>query len=383
MKGFSAWPGKIDMPTDNMKRPAVKKVMHCVFFFGTHDYAWILDGDLKPYKEFKDLLNKKKASSSFKKAIAEMEEFLLTGKTCKDVVSPEDAEKDAEFDALMSGEKPKKTPAKSGGKKRSISQDSDEGNSNGTSSAKKPKGSAKKKARNDSENHTTASDNDRDGSPPLMNHSSKKSASSAVSNFLDRPTVECPASPGMDVSTSSQTLKDKAIEPSSLNFGFLGLGIMGSGIVKNLLNSGHKVTVWNRTEEKYKDFLTIGAKKANTPGDVIAESDITFSCVADPQVAKDMVFGNCGVLTEINSCKGYVEMTGIDPDTSQDIAEAISLKGGRYCEAQVQGSRDQSNQGTLVILVSGDRSLFDDCQSSFKEWPRTHSISGRLGMRPR
>jgi 3-hydroxyisobutyrate dehydrogenase-like beta-hydroxyacid dehydrogenase len=99
---------------------------------------------------------------------------------------------------------------------------------------------------------------------------------------------------------------------------------------------------------------------------VIAECDITFSCVADPQVAKDMVFGNCGVLSEITTVKGYVEMTGIDADTSQDIAEAINLKGGRYLEAQVQGSKDEAQDGTLVVLVAGDRSLFDDCQSCFQ-----------------
>ena len=59
-------------------------------------------------------------------------------------------------------------------------------------------------------------------------------------------------------------------------------------------------------------------------------------------------------------------MTGIDSETSQDIAEAISLKGGRYLEAQIQGSKTQAQDGTLVILVSGDRSLFDDCQSCFQ-----------------
>ena len=72
-------------------------------------------------------------------------------------------------------------------------------------------------------------------------------------------------------------------------------------------------------------------------------------------------------------------MTGIDADTSQDIAEAISLKGGRYCEAQVQGSKDQANQGTLVILVSGDRSLFDDCQSSFKAMAKNTFYLGEVG----
>jgi 3-hydroxyisobutyrate dehydrogenase-like beta-hydroxyacid dehydrogenase len=80
--------------------------------------------------------------------------------------------------------------------------------------------------------------------------------------------------------------------------------------------------------EKVRDFVEAGAKEALTPSDVIAESDITFSCVSDPQAAKDLVFGNCGVLQEINTTKGYVDMTGMDSDTSQDIAEAISLKGG-------------------------------------------------------
>ena len=152
-------------------------------------------------------------------------------------------------------------------------------------------------------------------------------------------------------------------------------------MVKNLLNSGHNVIVWNRTTEKVKDFVEAGAKEALTPSDVIADSDITFSCVSDPQAAKDLVFGNCGVLPEINTtkvrvcpvyhydynlCQGYVEMTGIDSETSQDIAEAISLKGGRYLEAQIQGSKSQAQDGTLVVLVAGDRSLFDDCQSCFQ-----------------
>ena len=76
-----------------------------------------------------------------------------------------------------------------------------------------------------------------------------------------------------------------------------------SGMVKNLLNSGHNVSVWNRTTDKVRDFVEAGAKEALTPSDVIADSDITFSCVADPQAAKDLVFGNCGVLQEINTTK--------------------------------------------------------------------------------
>jgi len=385
MKGFSAWPGKVDMPPDHLKRPTMKKVMHCVFFFGTYDYGWIPEHDLKPYAEFKDKMMSSK--KSVKKAVDEIEEYIAGGcKTSSQQIvmnskntpkktpsksasntSVAAAEDDSEFDALFA-ESNNKTPA-SANKKRNKSSDSDEM----TKSAKKPK---KAKAENDD-----MEDEDLDLTP--SNHvNNRKSASSAVSSFLDRPYLNRPppTSPTLvDMNSASKVLADKDIQPSTLKFGFLGLGIMGSGIVKNLLNSGHSVTIWNRTNEKCKDFMKAGAKEAITPGDVIAESDITFSCVADPQVAKDMVFGNCGVLSEINTTKGYVEMTGIDADTSQDIAEAISLKGGRYLEAQVQGSKEQSSEGSLVLLVAGDKSLFDDCQSCFQAMGKNSFYLGEVG----
>lgn len=92
-----------------------------------------------------------------------------------------------------------------------------------------------------------------------------------------------------------------------------------------------------------------------------------------------MIFGNCGVLTEITSEKGYVEMTGIDAETSQDISEAINAKGGRFLEAQVQGSKVQAEEGTLVILAAGDRTLFDDCQTCFEAMGKNSFYFGEIG----
>eukprot|EP00096_Caligus_rogercresseyi_P009459 TRINITY_DN321_c0_g1_i1.p1 TRINITY_DN321_c0_g1~~TRINITY_DN321_c0_g1_i1.p1 ORF type:complete len:503 (-),score=196.60 TRINITY_DN321_c0_g1_i1:246-1754(-) len=380
MKGFSAWPGKIAIPPDGMKRPAMRKMMHCVFFFGTHDYGWILESDLKPYLEFKKTLTSNKKSASFLKAINEMEDFLqgggkkatgATGGSRQSSGDDAEYEKDAEFDALFK-KKTGKTPVGAKGVKRASPLAKPD-------SAKK----ARLKASNGKKtgNRSFLGSEERELSPPPMgNHFPKKSASAAVSSLLDRPSaLQRPASPSFDVSASSQTLKEKDIQPSSLKFGFLGLGIMGGGIVKNLLNSGHSVSVWNRTSEKCDEFVKAGALKALTPADVILDSDVTFSCVSDPQAAKDMVFGNCGVLTEISGNKAYVEMTGIDGDTSEDIAEAICLKGGRYLEAQVQGSKQQANDGTLVILAAGDRTLFDDCQSCFKAMGKNSFYLGEVG----
>ena len=295
--------------------------MHCVEFFGTHDFAWILEPDCKPYLVFRETLGTSKKSASLKKAIEETDDFIAGKKSGLDVkpmsitTEAEQTEEDAEFDALFGNSSGKKTP-KSSKKRPPTSTDSDDSSTTGSS---KPKGKPKKKKRVEDNGMSF----DRESSPSLMNHSKRKS--DAVSNFLDRPTLDRPASPSLDIGTSSQILRDKDIQPSKLNFGFLGLGIMGSGIVKNLINSGHSITVWNRTAEKRQEFLKAGAREALTPGDVIAESDITFSCISDPQAAKDMVFGNCGVLSEINTTKGYVEMTGIDADTDFSTLDTTAL----------------------------------------------------------
>jgi len=375
MKGFSAWPGKICFPPDGMKRPVMKKTMHCVEFFGTHDFAWICEPDCKPYLKYRETLGTSKKSKQLQSAVQETDDFISGKKTGPDIkptgfsseLSLDKTEDDAEFDALFGDSSAKKTP-KSSKKRPPTSTDSDDSSTTGST---KPKSKKKKRVEDNGFSF------DRESSPSLTNSTKRKS--DAVSSFLDRPTLDRPASPSLDIGSSSQMLRDKDIQPSKLNFGFLGLGIMGSGIVKNLLNSGHSITVWNRTAEKRQEFVKAGAREALTPGDVIAESDITFSCISDPQAAKDMVFGNCGVLSEINTTKGYVEMTGIDADTSQDIAEAISLKGGRYLEAQVQGSKDQSQDGSLVILVAGDKSLFDDCQSCFQAMGKYSFHLGEVG----
>jgi len=380
MKGFSPWPGKVCMPPPDVKRPAIKKQMHCVNFFGTNDFAWIEEFSIKDYLEFKDQFVKSKQNKQMALAIEQIEKYLKT----KDSGSQSEENDTEEFDALMESEpkpepKPKKTLKKTESRKREANDsDSSASGPSSTSPTKKAKTATKAQLKEKKE-EPSSSLNDRDPSP-VPSYSVKKS-SAAVSGLLDRPTLARPASPsiGIDLVTSSQTLREKDIQPSKLTFGFLGLGIMGSGIVKNLLNSGHNVIVWNRTTDKVRDFVEAGAKEALTPSDVIADSDITFSCVADPQAAKDLVFGNCGVLQEINTTKGYVEMTGIDSETSQDIAEAISLKGGRYLEAQIQGSKTQAQDGTLVILVSGDRSLFDDCQSCFQAMGKNSFYLGEVG----
>ena len=79
MKGFSSWPGTIELPPEHVKRPITKKVLHCVFFFGNYKYGWVPEADLKPYEEFKSKMNTTK--KALQKAIDEIEAYIQNG--CK------------------------------------------------------------------------------------------------------------------------------------------------------------------------------------------------------------------------------------------------------------------------------------------------------------
>ncbi|XP_026328167.1 putative oxidoreductase GLYR1 homolog isoform X2 [Hyposmocoma kahamanoa] len=386
MKGFSPWPGRVAIPTPELKPPKKATNMQCIYFFGTNNYAWIEDHNIKPYNEFKETLIKSCKTAAFKEAVAQIEDFIVNPEKfgdlddharsaeeefdkLKDALegAEEEDDKDEKSDTLLEEKKKKSSTPKIrlGSKVKPIKRSS----SGGT------KGTPRKKAKSSLSRSLTDTDLERE-KPSMLNHSFSKKSS-----LLHRPSnILRPETPPLDLENVSETLLEKKIQASQMKFGFLGLGIMGSGIVKNLLNSGHKVIVWNRTAAKCKDFEKVGATIAVTPCDVVEEADITFSCVADPQAAKEMVFGNCGVLhCPSLEMKGYVEMTSIDADTSHDIVEAISGKGGRYLEAQIQGSKTQAEEGTLIILAAGDRSLFDDCQSCFKAMSKNSFYLGDIG----
>lgn len=143
-------------------------------------------------------------------------------------------------------------------------------------------------------------------------------------------------------------------------YGFLGLGIMGKAMAKNLLNAGLDVTVWNRTREKCDPLLKLGAKSGETPASVIAGCDITFGMVSDPEAAQSLCFGKDGVLAGITQGKSYIDVSTVDTDTAARIAAAIHEKGGRFLEAPVSGSKQPAEQGTLVFLCSGDKTLYAD-----------------------
>ncbi|XP_015366934.1 PREDICTED: putative oxidoreductase GLYR1 homolog [Diuraphis noxia] len=382
MKGFPPWPGRVSEPTVQLvKKP--KKNCKCIFFFGSNNYAWIELGCLKPYFQFKDTLSYSCKNTLFKEACKAIEQHIVENNTDQGLNNGL-SEAESRFENLVQNETPTFQPEKSKisnvrnastplpekVKKRRSKQV--ESTSNGPTKDKPKKPRLNSRVGKSEVNNTDILTN----LGLTNNHTSPLRRNNTL---LDRPEVTTPETTTVDTSKVSKTLLKKKVKPSSLKFGFIGLGNMGSGIVKNLLNSGHDVIVWNRSPDKCQKFQDIGASVGLTPADIIGEADITFSCVSDPQVAKDMVFGNCGVLPEIDKTKGYVEMTGIDPETSQDICEAILSRGGRYLEAMIQGSKLNAEEGELICLTAGDKSLFADCESAFCSFANKSMYLGDVG----
>lgn len=151
-----------------------------------------------------------------------------------------------------------------------------------------------------------------------------------------------------------------------MKYGFLGLGIMGKAMTNNLIAAGYDVTVWNRTKEKCQPLVDKGARLGNSPGEVTAQCDITFAMVSDPAAAASLFFDECGVLEGIAPGKAYIDVSTVDPVTAIRIAEAVKVKGGRFLEAPVSGSKKPAEDGTLVFLCSGNESLYHEAAPALK-----------------
>ena len=142
--------------------------------------------------------------------------------------------------------------------------------------------------------------------------------------------------------------------------GWIGLGNMGNPMCKNLIKAGHDVTVWNRTKSKASDALNMGAKWADTPQAVAEASDYIFTMVSNGRILKDIIFREHGIIEGMKSGKVMTDMSTVSPDESIEVSSAVEAAGGKFLCCPVTGSVIPAAKGTLGLLVSGDKALFEE-----------------------
>jgi 3-hydroxyisobutyrate dehydrogenase-like beta-hydroxyacid dehydrogenase len=150
---------------------------------------------------------------------------------------------------------------------------------------------------------------------------------------------------------------------STATLGFVGLGVMGSRMVKRLLDAGHRVTGYNRTRSKAQSLLDSGMKWGDTPSAVAESTEIIFSMVSDTQALRAVTSGDDGILAGLSSGKIYIDMSTVSPAASRDIAEQVAAKGAQMLDAPVSGSVITLEEGKLSFMVGGDRAAFEQARS--------------------
>lgn len=154
---------------------------------------------------------------------------------------------------------------------------------------------------------------------------------------------------------------------------------MGSAMATRLVNAGMDVTVWNRTKDRCSPVIAKGAKIAENPKDVVDSCDLIFACTSDPVSARQVFFGENGVLAGMRKGKKFVDMSTVDEDTAIDIGKAVKAKGGMFLEAPVSGSKGPAINGQLVILAGGDEELVADAQPCFDIMGKKTFYLGEVG----
>jgi len=154
---------------------------------------------------------------------------------------------------------------------------------------------------------------------------------------------------------------------------------MGAGMSQNILKAGYPLTVWNRTESKMKPLVDLGAKAAANPKEVAENSDIVVSIVTDSPDVEEVLLGPNGAIHGASTGDIFIDMSTISPIATKKIASKLSEKGVVMLDAPVSGGVIGANNGTLSIMVGGERTVYDECLPLFEVMGKSVTYIGGNG----
>ena len=162
--------------------------------------------------------------------------------------------------------------------------------------------------------------------------------------------------------------------------GFIGVGIMGRPMAKNLVKAGHSLVVHDRVRDPVDELVKAGAKAGASPREVAAQSDILITMLPNSPDVELVALGKDGIVEGARSGLLYVDMSTISPIVSQKVGTALATKGVRMLDAPVSGGEKGAIDGVLSIMVGGDKAVFDRVLPLFQVMGKTITLLGPLGF---
>ena len=163
-----------------------------------------------------------------------------------------------------------------------------------------------------------------------------------------------------------------------MNIGFIGIGIMGRPMAKNLIKAGYALTVYDKFAPT-DDLVALGAVAAKSNKDVAAQSDIIITMLPNSPHVKEAVMGENGVLEGARPGAILVDMSSIAPSASQEICAAAKAKGVTMLDAPVSGGEPKAIDGTLAVMVGGDKKTFETLKPILEKMGSSVVLVGDIG----
>jgi len=163
------------------------------------------------------------------------------------------------------------------------------------------------------------------------------------------------------------------------SIGFIGLGIMGKPMAKNLLKAGHTVVCYDLNENAVKEVMEAGASAGKSLRDVAERTDVIITMLPNSPHVREVVLGENGVLEGAKAGKILVDMSSIDPIVSREISAAVSKKGIIMLDAPVSGGEPKAIDGTLSIMVGGPGEAFEKVKKILEKMGASVVMVGDIG----
>jgi 2-hydroxy-3-oxopropionate reductase len=163
------------------------------------------------------------------------------------------------------------------------------------------------------------------------------------------------------------------------NIGFIGLGIMGKPMAKNLLKAQYSVMVYDINKDAVNELVAAGAKAGKSCEEVASQNELIITMLPNSPEVKEVVMAENGVLKGIKPGSIFVDMSSINPLVSKELAEKFKQKGIEMLDAPVSGGEPKAIEGTLAIMVGGPQAAFDKVKDVLAKMGSSVTLVGEIG----
>ena len=161
--------------------------------------------------------------------------------------------------------------------------------------------------------------------------------------------------------------------------GFIGLGMMGAAMARNLVKAGFRVTVHNRSRGKVEELVREGAADGGSPAGVAKASQVVMLCVPDTMDVERVLFGNDGVICELQRDAVVIDCSTISAAATVEFARKIEAQGAHLLDSPVSGGPKGAQDGTLTCMIGGDSAVVERCMPVFRAIGKTFTHVGASG----